>query len=74
VVIKKISDNDHLCAYFTAEQEIDTEELKQYLKDKLTEYMIPTVFMQLDVMPVLPNGKTDTKALPEMDEQSLKVE
>ena len=74
VVIKKISDNDHLCAYFTAEQEIDAEELKQYLKDKLTEYMIPTVFMQLDVMPVLPNGKTDTKALPEIDEQSLKVE
>ena len=57
VVIKKISDNDHLCAYFTAEQKIDTEKLKQYLKEKLTEYMIPTVFMQLDVMPVTPNGK-----------------
>ena len=27
--------------------------------------MVPTVFMQLDEMPQLPNGKTDTKKLPE---------
>ena len=27
--------------------------------------MVPTVFMQLDEIPQLPNGKTDTKKLPE---------
>ena len=26
--------------------------------------MVPTVFMQMDVMPKTPNGKTDVKALP----------
>ena len=65
VVIKKINNTEHLCAYFTAEDEIDTDELKEYLKERLTKYMVPTVFMQLDEMPQLPNGKTDTKRLPE---------
>ena len=65
VVIKEINNNDHLCAYFTAEKEIDTDSLKEFLKERLTYYMVPTVFMQLDEIPQLPNGKTDTKKLPE---------
>ena len=65
VVIKEINNNDHLCAYYTADEEIDSEDLKEYLKDRLTRYMVPTVFMQLDEMPQTPNGKTDLKQLPE---------
>ncbi|ADC46203.1 non-ribosomal peptide synthetase [Methanobrevibacter ruminantium M1] len=65
VVIKEINNNDHLCAYYTADEEIDTENLKEFLKDRLTRYMVPTVFMQLDEMPQTPNGKTDLKQLPE---------
>ena len=45
VVIKEINNNDHLCAYYTADEEIDTENLKEFLKDRLTRYMVPTVFM-----------------------------
>lgn len=33
VLIKKINNADHLCAYFTAENEIDINELKEFLKD-----------------------------------------
>ena len=65
VVIKEINNNDHLCAYYTADEEINSSELKEFLKDKLTKYMIPTAYMQLDEMPQTPNGKTDVKALPE---------
>ena len=65
VVIKKINNTDHLCAYYTANGEIDSDDLKEFLKDRLTNYMIPTVFVQLDEMPQTPNGKTDTKKLPE---------
>ncbi len=64
-VIKEINNNDHLCAYYTADEKIDINDLKEYLKDKLTRYMVPTVFMQLDEMPQTPNGKTDLKKLPE---------
>jgi len=65
VVIKEINNNDHLCAYYTADGEIDNDDLKEFLKDHLTRYMVPTVFMQLDEMPQTPNGKTDLKQLPE---------
>ena len=65
VVIKEINNNDHLCAYYTADCEIDTEDLKEFLISRLTRYMVPTVFMQLDEMPQTPNGKTDLKQLPE---------
>ena len=65
VVIKKIRNNEHLCAYFTSEEEIDKDALKEYLSERLTQYMVPTVFMQIEEMPQTPNGKTDVKALPE---------
>ena len=65
VVIKEIRNNEHLCAYFTAEDKINKDELKAYLNERLTQYMVPTVFMQIDEMPQTPNGKTDVKALPE---------
>ena len=61
----KINNSEHLCAYYTADAEIDKDQLKEYLTERLTKYMVPTVFMQLDEMPQLPNGKTDTKKLPE---------
>ena len=48
VVIKEINNNEHLCAYYTANCEIDSDDLKEFLKDRLTRYMVPTVFMQLD--------------------------
>ena len=64
VVIKEINGNDHLCAYYTADETIDSDDLKEFLKNRLTRYMVPTVFMQLDEMPQTPNGKTDLKQLP----------
>ena len=63
-LIKEINNNEHLCAYFTAEEKIDIAELKKYLESRLTKYMVPTAFMQLDEMPQTPNGKTDIKKLP----------
>ncbi len=63
VVIKEINNNDHLCAYYVADEKIEVNSLKEFLKDKLTKYMVPTAYMQLDEMPQTPNGKTDLKAL-----------
>ncbi|MBP3227043.1 MAG: hypothetical protein J6M08_09065, partial [Methanobrevibacter sp.] len=76
VVIKEINNNDHLCAYYTANDEVDVSELKEFLKDKLTKYMVPTAYMQLDEMPQTPNGKTDLKALPDpkLDLENIKPE
>lgn len=64
VTIKTINDNEHLCAYFSAKVDINKEELRDFLKQFLPKYMVPTAYMKLDYIPVTPNGKTDLKACP----------
>ena len=65
VKIGKIKDTEHLCAYFTADHEVDIPALKAELGKTLTKYMVPTAYLQLEKMPLTPNGKTDIKSLPE---------
>ena len=39
-------------------------ELRNFLKEKLPDYMIPSAFLFLASLPLTPNGKIDRKALP----------
>ena len=57
-------DNSFLCAYFTADREIDVEELSEFAAGYLTYYMVPDVLIQLAEMPLTANMKIDKKALP----------
>ncbi len=45
-------------------QAVTDGDLRAHLKRTLPDYMVPQQFVHLDVMPVLPNGKTDRKKLP----------
>jgi amino acid adenylation domain-containing protein len=45
----------------------DNEELQQFLKGKLPDYMIPSAFVVLQKFPLTPNGKIDRNALPVPD-------
>ena len=65
IMIRKLSGKEHLCAYYTADREIAPDALKAEISKSLTQYMVPTAYLQLPAMPMTPNGKTDVKALPE---------
>src|SRR5579864_5785415 len=41
-----------------------TSELRSFMREKLPEYMLPSVFVTLASMPLTPNGKVDRLALP----------
>ncbi|RIE00826.1 hypothetical protein D3H35_26970 [Cohnella faecalis] len=54
----------YLCAYFVANGNLGTAELRKRLSEMLPQYMIPSFFVQVEQMPLTPNGKLDRKALP----------
>jgi amino acid adenylation domain-containing protein len=59
----------YLVAYFTAAPDVcpTIGQLRAFLAETLPEYMIPSVFVKLDVLPIAPNGKIDRRSLPAPD-------
>lgn len=53
----------HIAAYLTADRPVAIAELKRSLKNSIPNYMVPSSIMQVDKIPVLPNGKIDKSAL-----------
>jgi amino acid adenylation domain-containing protein len=42
-------------------------EIREFLKEKLPEYMVPKAFVVIDSLPLTPHGKVDRLALKELD-------
>jgi amino acid adenylation domain-containing protein len=64
--IKEDKQQSHLIAYLVANQQSipSVTELRNFLQKKLPEYMLPSAFVQLKALPILPNGKVNYGALP----------
>ncbi len=58
--------NNQLVAYVVCqgEAEPNSGELRAFLKERLPDYMVPSIFVHLDALPLTPNGKVDRRALP----------
>ncbi|ELS00501.1 amino acid adenylation enzyme/thioester reductase family protein [Xenococcus sp. PCC 7305] len=61
---------NRLVAYYIAPQSLDSKQLRECLKAKLPDYMMPSAWVQLEVFPLTPNGKCDLKSLPIPDFES----
>ncbi|MBC1218452.1 non-ribosomal peptide synthetase, partial [Nostoc sp. UCD120] len=42
-------------------------QVREYLQQKLPDYMMPSAFVLLDALPLTPNGKVDRRSLPSPD-------
>ncbi|MCP3144849.1 non-ribosomal peptide synthetase, partial [Pyxidicoccus xibeiensis] len=56
-----------LVAYVAGGVEVGA--VRDWLRERLPEYMVPSAFMLLEALPLTPNGKVDRGALPEPEQQ-----
>jgi amino acid adenylation domain-containing protein len=66
VAVVREEGEKRLVAYvvLSGEPTCTTAELRDYLEQKLPDYMIPAAWVVLPALPLTPNGKLDRKALP----------
>jgi glutamate-1-semialdehyde-2,1-aminomutase len=74
--VGEVHGSKRLVAYVIAEPELvaDVNELRQFLGQKLPEYMIPSAFMYLETFPLTANGKINRQALPNPEQTAIKRE
>jgi amino acid adenylation domain-containing protein len=66
-------DDRRITAYLVAEGDAAPEPaaLREYLKERLPDYMVPTFFISMGRLPLTANGKVDRDALPEPGYEGL---
>jgi acyl-CoA synthetase (AMP-forming)/AMP-acid ligase II/acyl carrier protein len=64
VLAKEIDREKFLVAYYTGEANLPIKTIKNYLKDRLPDYMLPSYYVYLTSFPITSNGKINQNQLP----------
>lgn len=64
-IVKREKETEYLAGFFTALEKTEdiSGKLQEYMRSRLTAYMVPEVLVHLPSMPQTPGGKLDMKAL-----------
>lgn len=72
VQVKEAADgNKILTAYIVPEGDFDKKEIVSFLKRKLPDYMIPSLWVEMSNLTLTKNGKVDYSSLPDPDASGL---
>ncbi|SMO83512.1 non-ribosomal peptide synthase domain TIGR01720/amino acid adenylation domain-containing protein [Chryseobacterium rhizoplanae] len=71
ITVKEDAGSKTLVAYFTSSSSLKGETLREFLTVQLPDYMVPSYFIQLEMLPLTTNGKVNKKALPDPDKAVL---
>jgi amino acid adenylation domain-containing protein len=68
--------NQRLVAYFVTNTQTvpTTSNFRNFLKEQLPEYMVPSAFIQLKALPLTTNGKVNHQSLPMPDDNRPELE
>ncbi|MEV8569393.1 amino acid adenylation domain-containing protein, partial [Streptomyces sp. NPDC051322] len=68
VSARVIGGGKRLVAHLTAGRRIPRDELRSFLRKRLPEPMVPSLFVPVDAFPLTSNGKVDRNALPDPEQ------
>jgi acyl carrier protein len=73
VVLMKEGQDSRLAAYLIVhpEQAVSVKPLREFLREKLPEHMLPSAVVILDAFPLTPSGKIDRRALPPPEKNAV---
>jgi len=57
--------NKYLVGYYVSKDKLDEDNILNYLHSELPDYMVPSILVHLEELPLTVNGKLDRKALPD---------
>ncbi|MCP5050944.1 MAG: AMP-binding protein, partial [bacterium] len=61
----------YLCVYYVSDEGLSNRQLREYMREKLPDYMIPRYFIPLESMPLTSSSKIHREALPDPREMGL---
>ncbi len=73
-IIKGEESEKYIKVFYMAKSDLSTMYFRQYLSDKLPDYMIPYSYQKLESFPQTPNGKVDRRALAKIIDKKEKIQ